>query len=123
MKILKDVIKNIVIIVILITFILIRVFINHIDKWIAIINYLGLIIVFANLYFEICQVNESKDKLNIIHGFALLSFIVFTVVFIFLMCDLIKLSSLLNDLILLFTLLISLPEKIYISFISRWLDE
>ncbi len=119
----KDVIKNIVIIVILITFILIRVFINHIDKWIAIINYLGLIIVFANLYFEICQVNESKDKLNIIHGFALLSFIVFTVVFIFLMCDLIKLSSLLNDLILLFTLLISLPEKIYISFISRWLDE
>ena len=114
---------DILIIVVLLTLIIIRIVLHDKEcSWINAINFAGIIIAYASLFIEIYSENKTLEKINFFVGISVLILIALAVVEVFVILNMIKISTLGNDLITLITLLISLPvkfqKKIIVSILS-----
>ena len=114
---------DILIIVVLLTLIIIRIVLHDKEcSWINAINFAGIIIAYASLFIEIYSENKTLEKRKFFVGISVLLLIALAVVEVFVILNMIKISTLGNDLITLITLLISLPvkfqKKIIVSILS-----
>lgn len=119
----KKNIYDILIIAVLITLVIIRLFLRKNDcSWINAINFGGIIIAYASLYFEIFSACKKLEKINYYTGISVFILIVLVVIEVLVAFNIIKISSLGNDVITLITLLISLPAKFYKKLIAHMLN-
>ena len=116
----KKIIRDIVMAVVLSVLIVVRFIVSE-EKclWINAINFAGIIIACISLYADIF--NECKDfkKINLFTGVSVCILIVLAIIEVFVLLNMINFSTLWNDLITLFVLLISLPSKFYIRFFAN----
>lgn len=114
----KQKILEIVEIVLLLTLIGARIAINSDENnWISLLNYIGLLIAYVSLYLDISAECARNKKFDVFTGWfvVLLGILVFIGALI--LSEIIVLNTKMNDIILLVTLLVSLPTRLYKSII------
>ncbi len=110
---------EIVEVVILSTLLVVRLFSNSEENnWINLLNFIGLIVAFTSLYMSIRMECSVYKKFDIITGAFVLILIALTIVLSFILTGFISLNTKWNDIILIITLLISLPTKLYCNIIG-----
>lgn len=118
----KKYIKDIVIIGILLTLVFFRAF-NNGGCWVSTINFIGLGIVVYDLYSEVCSRNNNNDKLNTLHGLAAIIAVIFAIFLVLIGFQKIHTNNTFDDIILLITLMVSIPKQFYCYGISKWLGK
>ena len=110
-------ISSIITIVAIITLCVVRIFFDASPQqsiWIPFINFLGIPIATISVFSQVF----SKCS-NMVKGIFLIGFIILTVIAILILTGVLILSPMINDLILLITLLITLPSDLYCNFLSK----
>ena len=79
-------------------------------QWISMVNFAGLILAVVNLYGQV-----YKECNKEIRGGFFLVFVVLVVALLLMLTNVWKPSSMINDIVLLITLLISLTSRLYCS--------
>lgn len=102
------------------TLILTRFFIaSDENTWISLLNYMGLVIAVVSLYTDIRRQCFKYKKIDLITGIFVIVIIVIAVIAGLIFAEIIILNTKYNDIISLFTLLITLPVRLYISIIKE----
>lgn len=105
-------------VVVLLVLIIVRLFISSDENiWISTLNYVGLMLAYVSLYFEVRADCLNYKKFDFVTGIFVISIIPLTILAGVIATGLITLSTKSNDIILLITLLISLPMQLYKSII------
>ena len=100
-----------------------RIFLNdeH-SKWIQFIGFGGVIISLADLYRIAYEKNHKKDKFKIINGLAIIIATILMSLVVAMILDVIVLGSKGNDILTILALLISLPNDMYCSWITKYVN-
>ena len=113
----KNNIIHIIIIVALLTLCVIRFFVEdsaQTSTWIPFVNYLGIPIAAFGLY------NRVRFRCgNFTRGIFVIIFCILTILAVLILTNLLVLSAMVSDLILLVTLLISLPSDLYCKLLCK----
>lgn len=114
----KQKIMEIVEIVLLLTLIGVRLVIESDDNtWISLLNYIGLLIAYVSLYLDISADCAKNKKFNAVTGWFVVLLGVLVFIGALILSEIIVLNTKMNDIILLVTLLVSLPTRLYKSII------
>lgn len=114
----KQKIMEIVEIVLLLTLIGVRLVIKSDDNsWISLLNYIGLLIAYVSLYLDISVDCSKNKKFNAVTGWFVVLLGVLVFIGALILSEIIVLNTKMNDIILLVTLLVSLPTRLYKSII------
>lgn len=120
----KERILEIIEVFVLCTLIVARFLISEDNiAWISLLNYLGLFIAFASFFMMSCEEFSTKKKFNVVAGVFVVVMIILSVIAGLIFAGLIVLNTKWNDIILLVTLLVSLPTRLYISWISDFVKD
>lgn len=112
------------IIVFLLLLIFIRLFLpDGAYSWINLINYLGLLIAFVSLIFDICNSCNHSNKFFSLVTISIILFTILVIIGALIFTNILTPSSKTNDFIMLLTLLISLPSQFYIQLINFYLKK
>lgn len=109
-------ISSIVIIIAIFTMCFVRVAFDSSPQqaiWIPLVNFLGIPIAVCGIYSQI-----SSRCSRVIKGIFVILFGLLTIIAVLILTGAIVLSALINDLILLITLLITLPSELYCQILS-----
>lgn len=106
-------------VVALITLIFIRFMMQEASAWISCLNYFGLGIAVFGFLAEFSSRHKRNQIANFIKGILLLVLAGMVIVGCFIATGIIHLSTLANDEILLWTLLISLPTNYYCELLDK----
>lgn len=100
-----------------------RLFLNdeH-SKWIQIIGFAGVVIALADLYRTVYEQNHKKDKFKVIIGLTIIISTFLVIIFVVMFLGFIVLDSKGNDILTILALLISLPNNLYCSWISNYVN-
>lgn len=110
---------EIVEVVILSTLLFVRIFVNSEENnWINLLNFISLIVSFVSLYMNIRTECSTYKKFDIITGIFALILIALAIVLSFILSGGISLNTKCNDIILIITLLLTLPTKLYCNIIG-----
>lgn len=110
---------EIVEVVILSTLLFVRIFGNSEENnWINLLNFISLIVSFVSLYMNIRTECSTYKKFDIITGIFALILIALAIVLSFILSGGISLNTKCNDIILIITLLLTLPTKLYCNIIG-----
>ena len=110
----KDKILGIAEVVFLITLGFIRVLsVSTECAWISLVNYIGLVISISGFYIDLDFECSRNPKFTIIRGIFIIVVIIMAILLALIATSVLKLNTLANDLILLITLLVTLPAKFY----------
>ena len=116
----KKIVRDIIIAVSLLTLILARIFVSEENcLWINAINFAGIIMAFISLYVDVFNACKKMPKINFFTGICACVLVVLIIIEVLVVLNIIRFSTLCNDLISLIVLLISLPSKLYISIFSE----
>lgn len=111
-------INYIILITVLVTMIIVRIFISTDSHWILVVNMLCFDIAVYNLHKDFKNASSEIDSPTVNCTFILLEIILTIVVFL-VSIKVIRLNNLFNDLILLGTLLVSLPSRFYVALLTK----
>lgn len=92
-------------------------------SWINTINYAGLVIAIVSLFFSMCNEYRQKKRFYSIAGFSMLFIFVLIFIGVLILTNIIVPNSKVNDLIMLLTLLISLPSRLYVELMGHYLKK
>ena len=110
----KKNIKDIFVALILLTLIIVRVFVaGESCLWINAINFAGVIMACITLYIDTYNECKKLEKINLFTGICVCIFGVLIIMEVLVILNIIRFSTLVNDVITLLALLISLPSKLY----------
>ena len=116
----KGKILEVIEIAILITLILTRFFIaSEQNTWISVLNYMGLIIAKVSLYMEIHRQCSTYKKFDMVTGIFVIILAILAVIAGLVFAEIVVLDTKIKDVISLFTLLITLPIRLYVSIIDE----
>ena len=117
----KSNIYNIGIIVMLVTLIFVRFSSEDETNWINAVNFGGVIAALIALYFS--TFDECKDckKIDMFTGISVVIFCALVILEILIAIEKINVSTMWNDVITLFALLVSLPSKLYRKILAKLL--
>lgn len=96
---------------------------NEENTWINIINYIGFLIAFFSLFFNSCTEYRKCRKVRVLAGTFVLILIPLVIVGVLIFTNIIVPDSRINDVIMLVTLLISLPAQFHIKLIGHYMKE
>ena len=120
----KNRILEIIVFFVLLTLIFVRFVISEDNNtWISLLNYLGLFIAVGSLFLTLCDEFSSREKFSVIAGGFLIVLIILAIIAGLIFAGIIELNTKWNDIILLLTLLASLPTRLYISWISDFVKD
>jgi len=120
----KEKILEVIEIAVLLTLIVVRFFISSDENvWISVLNYVGLILAFSSLYLEIRTDCSTYKKFDFVTGVFVICFVVLSVFAGLILTEIITLSTKASDIIMLVTLLITLPMRFYKSIIAEALKD
>ena len=120
----KEKILEVVEIAILLTLIVVRFFISSDENvWINVLNYFGLILAFSSLYLEIRTDCSAYKKFDFVTGIFVIGFVVLSMFAGLILTEIITLNTKASDIIMLVTLLITLPMRLYKSIIAEALKD
>lgn len=120
----KEKILEVIEIALLLTLIVVRLFISSDENvWISVLNYFGLILAFSSLYLEVRTNCLTYKKFNFVTGIFVIGFIILSIFAGLILAEVITLSSRASDIIMLVTLLITLPMRLYKSIIAEALKD
>jgi hypothetical protein len=114
-------VKYLAIIAAIITLIIVRLFCEN-ATIISSMSFLSLIVAILLIYAEVSRTSKKKAGFNYVSGIFIIIFVIMVVILVLIFAEAIVLDDLWNDLTLLVTLLISLPEKFYIRILERWIN-
>ena len=103
----------------LFTLILIRPWVDNTNSWISCLNYFGLVIAVWGFLIEFSSRHKKNKAANFIKGILILILAVMIIIGCFIFVGIIKLDVVVNDEILLWTLLISLPVNYYCELLGQ----
>lgn len=106
----------------LLTLIFIRFFVDDANGWISILNYFGLVIAVWGFLIEFSARYKKKKVADFIKGVLLLVIAILIIIGCFIITGVIKLNVLINDEVLLWTLLISLPTNYYCELLDEFIN-
>lgn len=110
--------------VVLITLILIRLVTKENDNvWISQLNYLGLVIAFSSFFVTLCDKFSAEKKFSVVAGIFVVILIPLAIIGGLILSNVITLNTKWNDIILLVTLLFSLPIRLYLDWISAFIKK
>lgn len=116
----KKIIRDIVVGVAVLTLIFVRIIVPQENcLWINAINFAGIIMACISLYIDIFNECKNLEKINLFTGICVCIFVVLIILEILVVLNIIKFSTLWNDLITLFVLLISLPSRLYTQIFAK----
>lgn len=108
-------------IVVLVTLIVTRIILETLsdgtqstEQWIAVVNYIGLPIAVYSLYMQVAGKCSAFVK-----GLGVIVCCLLIIPGVLIFTEVLTLNSLWNDLIMLVTLLISLPTRLYCSLLTK----
>lgn len=111
---------EIVEIVVLSTLLLIRLlFDSEENNWVNLLNFASLVVAFVSLYINVRTECLQYKKFDSITGCFVLILVALMVVFSFILAGKIPLNTKCNDVILIITLLLTLPSKLYSCIIAN----
>ena len=120
----ENIIKDIIIIVLLIGMIIIRFFpIGQNNMIIQSIGYIGMMISLIDLYLDANRIYDCEDKFHIIRGWTYLILLILSIFLLFILTGIISINSTWNDIFTLLALLVSLPERLYLNWIGRYITK
>lgn len=103
--------------------IVVRLFAAEDAPWIGLINYAGLAFAVYTLADTVVSEYRGQDKVATVRGFFILSAIPLIVVAALIFTGSITLDARANDLILLITLLVSLPTRFYVYLAGLYINK
>lgn len=110
--------------VVLITLIFIRLVTKENDNiWISQLNYLGLVIAFSSFFVTLCDKFSAEKKFIVVAGIFVVLLIPLAIIGGLILSNVITLNTKWNDIILLATLLFSLPTRLYLDWISAFIKK
>lgn len=110
--------------VVLITLIFIRLVTKENDNiWISQLNYLGLVIAFSSFFVTLCDKFSTEKKFSVVAGIFVVLLIPLAIIGGLILSNVITLNTKWNDIILLVTLLFSLPTRLYLDWISAFIKK
>lgn len=116
------VIKEIIEIVLLLGMIIIRLFpLGDDNILIKSVGYIGVVVAIADLYIDAMRKYSIYDKFHIIRGWVYLIFFVLAIILLFVLMGMISINATWSDIFTLMALLITLPERLYIELIGKYI--
>lgn len=106
-------------IIALIALILIRLHSNDASTWISCLNYIGLVIAIYGFLIEFSSRYKNNRIANFVKGVLLIIIAALVVGGCFIVTGFVELNTLVNDEILLLTLLVSLPTNYYCELLDK----
>lgn len=103
--------------------IIIRLFVDDANGWISFLNYFGLVIATWSFLIEFSAQSQKNKATDFIKGVLILVIAVLVVFGCLIVTGVIKLCILVNDEILLLTLLISLPTNYYCELLAKLVNK
>jgi len=120
----KERIIDVVVITLIITLIVVRIFApSDGGIWISFFNYISLVIAYVSVYLEIHSKSSTYEKFNVITGVFVIVLIGLVIFAGLIISEVIKLNAKTNDIILLITLLVTLPTRFYTTLILKAVKE
>lgn len=109
-----------IIFVALLSFVVVRIIVKGENtKWISLVNYVGFEIAIGALFND-CEKNfKSQKRMANLRGLFIILLFTATIIGALIFTSVITLDSTANDLLLLFTLLLSLPTPLYLEWLKR----
>lgn len=120
----NDCILQAIVAVILFALIVIRVFLKDEEcgNWISVLNSMGLVVAVFTLHDELKKTYGQAKKFDLITGVFVVVIAVFCLLVLLIWLGIISLSTLWSDVILLVTLLVSLPVRFYKKLVGLWVE-
>lgn len=109
---------DIVILTALLTSLIIRLFINN-APWISAINFVSLIVSVVSLFGEFFSLHNRHRLFPFFTGIIIILTVALTIIGVLLLLSVIPASDRFNDCIMLITLIIALPSKLYINISNK----
>lgn len=120
----KKNIINVAVIFILFSSIIVRLFLSDDNNtWINVINFIGIIMAWLNLHFDIYNEYHGYKKFNFFTGISAIVVIIMSVIAVLIFFNIILVTSKFDDIITLLTLLISLPSEFYKKLIGTSIEK
>ena len=111
---------NILTIIVLSTLLIIRFFSKDENGWISCLNYVGFVIAVCGFLFSFSSRHKKNKAANFIKGILFIIVVFLMILGCFIFTGNIALDVLINDEILLATLLISLPSNYYCELLDKF---
>lgn len=120
----KDCVLQTAVAIALIILIIIRIVLNDKEcgNWISVLNLLGLVFAISALHDEFKQTFGRSEKFDLITGIYFCIIAGLCIVLILVWLNLISLNALWSDIVLLVTLLVSLPVRFYKKLVGLWIN-
>ena len=120
----KDCVLQTAVAIALIILIIIRIVLNDKEcgNWISVLNLLGLVFAISTLHDEFKQTFGRSEKFDLITGIYFCIIAGLCIVLIHVWLNLISLNALWSDIVLLVTLLVSLPVRFYKKLVGLWIN-
>lgn len=111
-----------IVIVVLATLIVVRwILPEESHAWIDFINYAGLVIAVLSLFFDLYHAYQDCRKIYRVIGFFTIFLAALSIVGVLIFTDILVLDAKGNDIIMLVTLLVSLPAQLYVRLMGKHL--
>ena len=109
-------------IVVIFVFVIIRIMSSYDGSvWINCLNFAGVILALYSLYADVYGEYSKYEKINIITGVFYVILVPLLVIAALIVAEILVPNTKCNDIILLVTLLISLPSRLYKDLIGIWI--
>lgn len=120
----ENILKDIIIIVLLIGMIIIRFFpMGENNMIIQSMGYIGMMISLIDLHLDANRIYACEDKFHIIRGWTYLILFILSIFLLLILTGIISINSTWSDVFTLLALLISLPERLYLNWIGRYIKK
>ncbi len=114
---------EIVEITLLLTLLIVRFFISEENNmWISLLNHFGLIIAVTSLHQDVLLMYRGMPKMSFVTGVFVVILVVLMIAFALIFASVFVPNTKYNDMILLLTLLVSLPARYYKEKINSWFN-
>ena len=119
----ENIIKEIFEIVLLFGMIVIRLFpVGEDNILIKSVGYIGVVVSVIDLYVDAVREYSMYDKFHVIKGWAYVIFFVLAIILLLVLSGLVPISAMWSDIFTLMALLITLPERLYIQLIGKYIN-
>lgn len=119
----KDYILQLVVFIVLLVLLIARVFLGEKEcaSWIGFLNVLGVFLAFFTLHDELKREYGHSRKFDLITGIFVIIFLVLGIFSVIVGTGILTLNQFASDMVLLVTLLASLPTQLYKLLLGLWI--
>ena len=102
---------------------LIRVFVTAENwGWVSLVNYFGFLVALGSLFIRFYEVFRNKRQVNFVIGASIVVFLVAIGIGVLFLTEILKVTTKTNDIVLLLTLIVTLPVQLYEELLKKLLQ-